>query len=344
MHAQAPPPLPAAASCTARLRRQRCARAPLHVVAVRNRGRLRDPYDTPLRDGNRDRRAWGGVRAQEGAGVRLRRARSRLFGLLTQRAAATLLVYSTETNQVQGQWLNAFLHAVRTAPARRSRRSSLAKTHGENARRKLPRAPLTLCALICPSRILFRARGSGRRSAATTFCASCSAWCAVTQRRTSATLRAHLRPSTRRQGLQTIANPYTGDTLTIDPRSLAQRILEARARRATRANVEGLCNRHSLACSACRARTQIRKHLAIEFVEDLKWVKARYARTPFGVPVLVAPGRLTPFRSCACVRACGGAQEENADMLRESLSCALKLPDDNNPDIDDDGRPIKRAA
>ena len=31
-------------------------------------------------------------------------------------------------------------------------------------------------------------------------------------------------------------------------------------------------------------------------------------------------------------------------MLRESLSCALKLPDDNNPDIDDDGRPIKRAA
>ena len=30
-------------------------RAPLQVVAVRNRGRLRDPYDTPLRDGNRDR-------------------------------------------------------------------------------------------------------------------------------------------------------------------------------------------------------------------------------------------------------------------------------------------------
>lgn len=30
-------------------------RAPLQVLAVRNRGRLRDPYDTPLRDGNRDR-------------------------------------------------------------------------------------------------------------------------------------------------------------------------------------------------------------------------------------------------------------------------------------------------
>ena len=31
-------------------------RGPLRVLAVRNRGRLRDPYDTPLRDGNRDRR------------------------------------------------------------------------------------------------------------------------------------------------------------------------------------------------------------------------------------------------------------------------------------------------
>ena len=48
---------------------------------------------------------------------------------------------------------------------------------------------------------------------------------------------AQLRLLARCQGLQTIANPYTGDTLTIDPRSLAQRILEARARRATRANV-----------------------------------------------------------------------------------------------------------
>lgn len=43
----------------------------LVVLAARNRGRLRDPYDTPLRDGNRDR----------------------LYGLLTQRSVATLLHY-----------------------------------------------------------------------------------------------------------------------------------------------------------------------------------------------------------------------------------------------------------
>lgn len=27
----------------------------LHIVAVKNRGRLKDPWDTPYRDGNRDR-------------------------------------------------------------------------------------------------------------------------------------------------------------------------------------------------------------------------------------------------------------------------------------------------
>ena len=43
----------------------------LVVLAARNRGRLRDPYGTPLRDGNRDR----------------------LYGLLTQRSVATLLHY-----------------------------------------------------------------------------------------------------------------------------------------------------------------------------------------------------------------------------------------------------------
>ena len=51
----------------------------LHVVAmVRNRGRLRDPDNSPLRDGNRDV----------------------LFGLLTKRAIRTLVYYLSETNQV----------------------------------------------------------------------------------------------------------------------------------------------------------------------------------------------------------------------------------------------------
>lgn len=76
-------------SCSAR-RRALSRSGPVRVLAVRNRGRLRDPDDTPLRDGNRDR----------------------LFGLLTSRAVATLLTYSLETNQNQGQWLNNYLSTV----------------------------------------------------------------------------------------------------------------------------------------------------------------------------------------------------------------------------------------
>jgi len=81
------------------------------------------------------------------------------------------------------------------------------------------------------------------------------------------------------QEMQTIGNPYTGDSLTIDPRTLAQRIME------------------------------IRVHLAKEFMEDLKFVK-----------------------------------DENSDMLRDALSCSLKLPSmDSAGDIDDDGRPLKKS-
>jgi hypothetical protein len=68
-------------SLRARLRPCRSWRAPqgLRVVAmVRNRGRLRDPDNSPLRDGNRDA----------------------LFGLLTKKAIRTLVYYLTETNQV----------------------------------------------------------------------------------------------------------------------------------------------------------------------------------------------------------------------------------------------------
>lgn len=50
----------------------------LTTAMVKNRN-IRDPYDTPLRDGNRDR----------------------LYGLLTERACATLLWYTFETNQVR---------------------------------------------------------------------------------------------------------------------------------------------------------------------------------------------------------------------------------------------------
>jgi len=58
----------------------------------RRRGRpawLRTPYDSPLRDGNRDR----------------------LIGLLTERAAKTLMVYLMETNPTVYQWLVNFYKA-----------------------------------------------------------------------------------------------------------------------------------------------------------------------------------------------------------------------------------------
>ena len=75
---------------------------PLRVVAmVRNRGRLRDPDNSPLRDGNRDV----------------------LYGILTRRAARTLVYYLTETNQNMAQWLVAYFHKACVA------QRSLARAH-----------------------------------------------------------------------------------------------------------------------------------------------------------------------------------------------------------------------
>ena len=60
--------------------------------------------------------------------------------------------------------------------------------------------------------------------------------------------------------------------------------------------------------------------------------------------------------ACSCVapdsgkpalfaRAAAAPQDENADMLREALSCSLKLPSmDDMGDIDDDGRPISKKT
>jgi hypothetical protein len=50
------------------------------------------------------------------------------------------------------------------------------------------------------------------------------------------------------------------------------------------------------------------------------------------------------LRSRVLLRCAVRTQDENSDLLRESLSCALKLPAaDDAADIDDDGRPIQRA-
>lgn len=57
----------------------RPACVPIQTVAmVKNRKMIRDPDDSPMRDGNRDR----------------------LYGLLTERACSTLVWYTFETNQV----------------------------------------------------------------------------------------------------------------------------------------------------------------------------------------------------------------------------------------------------
>ena len=61
------------------------------VCMVRNRGRLRDPDDSPLRDGNRDQ----------------------LFGLLTKRAARSLVTYLMELNQNLANWLVGYMHQAR---------------------------------------------------------------------------------------------------------------------------------------------------------------------------------------------------------------------------------------
>ena len=66
---------------------------------VRNRGRLRDPDNSPLRDGNRDV----------------------LYGILTRRAARTLVYYLTETNQNMAQWLVAYFHKACVAQRSLSR-------------------------------------------------------------------------------------------------------------------------------------------------------------------------------------------------------------------------------
>ena len=84
---------------------------------------------------------------------------------------------------------------------------------------------------------------------------------------------------------------------------------------------------------------QIRVHIAKEFVEDLKWVKARAG----GVG-----GRWQhkTDEQCVCV-VCHTThtQEENSDMLREALACSLKLSTAADAeDIDDDGRPLKREG
>ena len=89
-----------------------------------------------------------------------------------------------------------------------------------------------------------------------------------------------------------------------------------------------------------RGPPQIRVHLAKEFVEDLKWVKARlgvHAHRLHTLHTVLS----THVPSCPVLTLRFPPQEENADMLREALSCSLKLPTMDMTDVDDDGRPLR---
>jgi hypothetical protein len=135
----------------------------------------------------------------------------------------------------------------------------------------------------------------------------------------------------RRQEMQSIDNPYTGDRLTIDPRNLAQRILEARAR-----------------CTALRSAA-VWGLLAGALAEAYPRADPRALgqgvrggpQVCKGAPAATRP--LLQTAQCAHRPPCfsAEAQDENADMLREALQCSLKLPSmEDSGDIDDDGRPI----
>ena len=92
------------------------------------------------------------------------------------------------------------------------------------------------------------------------------------------------------------------------------------------------------------ARAQIRVHLAKEFVEDLKFVKVCAMRALLNRMVAVFPSLRLGRRCLELTPGLWRSQDENADMLRDTLSCSLKLPSmDSGGDIDDDGRPLKKS-
>ena len=80
---------PSAAATSSSLRHSLLAGGPTGRRDLRARAKSRPlkPDDSPLRDGNRDR----------------------LLGLLTERAARTLLFYCSETNQHLYHWLNEYI-------------------------------------------------------------------------------------------------------------------------------------------------------------------------------------------------------------------------------------------
>ena len=270
------PASPAGRCCGAgRALRSAPQRGTLQVLAVRNRGRLRDPYDTPLRDGNRDR----------------------LYGLLTTRAAATLLAYCFETNQVQAKWLTTYMSEARPQTLRNPklqrvvltpRRAEAGPTQGHvggDLRRRVPKEPDVPGSCVLRQRVAHAVTPSLVGAAA--------------------------------QEMQTIDNPYTGDRLTIDPRNLAQRILEARAPPYALAHsCLYVCWRERV---LRRIRAQIRVHLAKEFVEDLKFVKARAAASH--APLLGMRCAYPP--RCGAGRERGHASRDAAVLAQAALHGGL---------------------
>jgi hypothetical protein len=150
--------------------------------------------------------------------------------LLTQRAAATLLCYTYETNQNMAQWLNGFLAAVRHTQSERSRHTHEVAPR-LNAPRRLPRRaqnPIPRNGTwteVSGDDMLRKLLCMVRACSAPHAHATDKPRCLIAEALITRPCCLLPRPA---QDTQVLENPYTGDRLAIDPRNLAQRILDVR--------------------------------------------------------------------------------------------------------------------
>ena len=167
--------------------------------AKRRKGRaahLRSPDDTPLRDGNRDR----------------------LMGLLTERAAKTLLYYMFETNPTLYGWFNTYLK-VRCMSSTLDSRLSILDV--------CPTLSLSSCALRSFTRSLVRSfTRSFKKENEIPREGSWDDVSGETFLRKLLSLQMEETSWAQQVGVENIYNSFGG--LIVDPRNVAQRVMEVR--------------------------------------------------------------------------------------------------------------------
>ena len=168
--------------------------------AKRRKGRaahLRSPDDTPLRDGNRDR----------------------LMGLLTERAAKTLLYYMFETNPTLYGWFNMYLKVRCMCSILDARRSTLEFRRAPHALTPFLRAPLVRSFARSLVRSFKKENEIPREGS----------WDDVsgeTFLRKLLSLQMEETSWAQQVGVENIYNSFGG--LVVDPRNVAQRVMEVR--------------------------------------------------------------------------------------------------------------------